>query len=52
MSICKLSPDNILLILCHIFNLSLGQGIFINDFKKAKVIPEHKKDPKTDVNNY
>ena len=52
MSICKLSPDNILLILCHIFNLMLGQGKFINEFKKAKVIPMHKKGSKTDVNNY
>ena len=52
MSIFKLSPDNILLILCHIFNLSLGQGKFINEFKKAKIIPVHKKGSKTNVNNY
>ena len=52
MSILKLSPDNILLILCHIFNLSLGQGKFINEFKKAKIIPVHKKGSKSDVNNY
>ena len=38
--------------LCHIFNLSLGQSKFINEFKKAKVIPVHKKRSKTDVNNY
>ena len=52
MSILKFSPNNILLILCHIFNLSLGQGKFVNDFKKAKAIPVHKKGFKTDVNNY
>ena len=52
MSILKLSPDNILLILCHFFILSLGQGKFVNEFKKAKIIPVHKKGSKTDVNNY
>ena len=52
MSILKLSPDNMLLILCHIFNLSLGQSKFINEFKKAKIIPVHKKGSKSDVNNY
>ena len=52
MSILKLSPDNILLILCDILILSLGQGKFINEFKKAKIIPVHKKGSKTDVNNY
>ena len=52
MSILKLLPDNVLLILCHIFNLSLGQGKFINEFKKAKIIPVHKKGSKSDVNNY
>ena len=46
MSILKLAPDNILLILCHIFNLSLRQGKFINEFKKAKIIPVQKKNPK------
>ena len=43
MSVLKLSPDNILLTLCYIFNLSLGQDKFINDFKKAEVILVHKK---------
>ena len=52
MSIVKLSPDNVLLILCHIFNISLAQGKYIDEFKKAKVIPVHKKGSKTDVNNY
>ena len=36
MAILKLSPDNILLLLFHIFNLSLGQGKFINDFKTSQ----------------
>ena len=52
MSIFKLSPDNILLILRHIFNLSLRQGIFMEGFKKTKVTLVHKKGSKTDVNNY
>ena len=52
MSILKLSPDNTLLILCHIFNCVFGQGKFVNEFKKAKIIPVHKKGSKTDVNNY
>ena len=38
--------------MCHIFNLSLSQGQFIIDFKKAKVISVHKKGQKTNVNNY
>ena len=38
--------------LCHVFNLSLGQGKFIDSFIKAKVILVHKKGSKTDVNNY
>ena len=46
MSILKLSTDNILVILCHIFYFSLGQGKFINHFTKAKIMPVHKKDPK------
>ena len=47
MSILKLSPIlKLLLILRHIFNLPLGQGKFIIEFKKVKIIPVHKKDPK------
>ena len=38
--------------MCHIFNLSLSQGQFIIDFKKAKVIYVHKKGQKANVNNY
>ena len=51
MSILKSSPGNILFILCPIFNLLLGQRKFINDYKKARIIPVHKKGFKTDVNN-
>ena len=51
-SVVKSSSDYILFGLCHIFNLSLSQGQFIIDFKKAKVIPVHKKGKKTNVNNY
>ena len=51
-SVVKSSSDYILFDLRHIFNLSLSQGQFITDFKKAKVIPVHKKEQKTNVNNY
>ena len=50
--VVKSNYDCILFGLCHIFNLSLSQGQFIIDFKKAKVIPVHKKGQKTNVNNY
>ena len=52
MSVIKSTPDNILFTLSHVFNLSIMQGKCINYFKKAKVIPVHKKGPKHDVNNY
>ena len=51
-SLVKSSSDYILFGLCHFFNLSLSQGQFITDFRKAKVIPVHKKGQKTNVNNY
>ena len=38
--------------LCRIFNKSLKTGIFPSEFKNAKVFPVHKKDGKTDPNNY
>ena len=41
-SVAKSSSDYIIFGLCHIFNLSLSQGQFIIDFKKAKVIAVHK----------
>ena len=50
--ILKSSPDNILLALNHVFNLSLSKGEFINDFKIAKVCPVFKKGNAKDINNY
>ena len=50
--IIKSTPDNILLALTHIFNLSLEKGEFISEFKTAKVIPIHKKDSLSNVSNY
>ena len=50
--ILKLCPDNIALILAHIFNLSLSEGVFLKAFKQAKVIPVFKKGSTYDVNNY
>ena len=50
--VVKKSPDNILVALSHIFNLSLNTGIFPNLFKKAKIIPIPKvRNPKT-LNQY
>ena len=51
-SVVKSSSDYILFSLCCILNLSLSQGQFIIDFKKAKVIPVYKKGQKTNVNNH
>ena len=48
----KLCPGNIALILAHIFNLSLSEGVFLKAFKEAKVIPVFKKGSTYDVNNY
>ena len=50
--VLKLFPNSLILCLVHIFNLSLSQGKFISTFKKAKVIPIHKKNKKNDMNNY
>ena len=50
--ILKSSPDNILLALSHVFNLSLSRGEFINDFKIVKVCPVLKKGNAKDINNY
>ena len=40
------------MILAHIFNLSLSEGVFLKAFKQAKVIPVFKKGSTYDVNNY
>ena len=45
-------PPNILIALSHIFNLSIAQGVYLDAFKTAKVIPIFKKDSVLDVNNY
>ena len=50
--ILKSSPDNILLALSHIFNLSLSKGEFINCFKLATVCPVFKKGDSNNINNY
>ena len=50
--ILKLCPGNIGLILAHIFNLSLAEGVFSKAFKQAKVILVFKKGSTYDVNNY
>ena len=50
--VVKKPPDNVLVALSHIFNLSLNTGIFPNLFKKAKIIPIPKvRNPKT-LNQY
>ena len=51
-TILKSTPDNILIALTHVFNLSLAGGEFITDFKTAKVAPIHKKGSVTNVCNY
>ena len=45
-------PPNVIECYSHIYNLSISQGKFPSSFKKAKVIPIHKKDDKTDMSNY
>ena len=44
--------DVLSIILQRIFNLSLSSCIFPNIWKKANVMPIHKKGPKGDINNY
>ena len=43
LKLLKSSPDNIIMALSHIFNLSLSTGKVISDFKIAKIIPLYKK---------
>ena len=50
--ILKSSPDNILLALSHVFNLSMSKGEFINCFKLATVCPVFKKGDSNNINNY
>ena len=52
LKLLKSSPDNIIIPLSHIFNLSLSTGKVISDFKIAKVIPLCKKGDASDINNY
>ena len=48
----KSSPNNVLVALSHIFNLSLSTGRFIDEFKMAKVFPVFKKGDPHVLNNY
>ena len=49
LKLLKSSPDNIIMALSHIFNLT---GKVISDFKIAKIIPLYKKGDASDINNY
>ena len=44
--------DLICIPICNIFNQSIGQGIFPNDWKCARVAPLFKAGDRNDVNNY
>ena len=48
----KTKPRNILYALSHVFNLSLVNGEYIENFKVAKVIPLFKKGCAHEVKNY
>ena len=49
----KISKDIITDVLCHIFNLSIKQSKFCDDWKVARVSPAYKgKGVKNDLNNY
>ena len=50
--ILKCLPDNVIFILCYIFNQSLSQGKFISGFKHSKVIPLLKKGDPKNLTNY
>ena len=52
LKLLKSSPDNIIMALSHIFNLSLSTGKVISDFKIAKIIRLYKKGDASDINNY
>ena len=51
-SILKTTPDNVLFVLTHVFNLSLINGDFILGFKTAKVVPIYKKGNVINISNY
>ena len=51
-TVLKITPDNILYALTHIFNLSMLNEKFITSFKTAKVIPLFKKENWTILSNY
>ena len=48
----KETPDNVLIILAHVFNLSLSSDEFIEVFKTAKVLPLLKKGKPEEVTIY
>ena len=50
--VLKSSPDNILLALSHVFNLSMSKGEFIVCFKFATVCPVFKKGNSNNINDY
>ena len=50
LKLLKSSPDNIIMALSHIFNLSTGK--VISDFKIDKMIPLYKKCDTSAINNY
>ena len=39
-------------VITHLVNLSINQGKFPSEFKRARVVPLHKKHSKTDAGNY
>ena len=45
-------PTNLLIALSHIFNLSIAQGVYLDAFKTAEVIPILTKGSALDVINY
>jgi len=48
----RVSANVISGVITHIINLSLKQGIFPSDMKKARAVPLYKKNSRTDVGNY
>jgi len=51
-TVLKTTPNNVILALTQIFNLSFASGKFISVFKQAKIVTVFKKGCVTDVNNY